>query len=102
MVFQKKAYWKYCVSEWIKAFLNNHPKINYMQRVVRHRNDSAFVENVMFIGHDPNSFRLQSNGEKDPDKNIFFIEVNGAMGAMYRYMLYALWEAECIPFLHPG
>lgn len=99
MVFQEKAYWKYRVSEWIKAFLNNHPKINYMQRVVRHRNDSAFVENVMFIGHDPNSFRLQSNGEKNPDKNIFFIEVNGAMGAMYRYMLYALWEAECLGFI---
>mgnify|MGYP000946775976 CR=1 FL=1 len=98
MVFQKKAYWKYRVSEWLKAFLRNHPRINYLQRVLRHRNDSTFVKNVMLIGHDPYSFHLQSNGEKNPDKNIFLIEVNGAMGAMYRYMLYALWEAERLGF----
>ena len=98
MVFQKKAYWKYRMSEQIRAFLSDHPKINYMQRVIRHRNDSAFVKNVMLIGHDPNTLHLQSNGEKNPDKNILFIEVNGAMGTMYRYVLYALWEAERLGF----
>ena len=99
MNFQQRAYWKYRISENIKTFLGKHPKLNYLQRVLRHRNDPVFVKNVMSIGHNPNAFRLQSNGEKNPDKNIFFIEVNGAMGAMYRYMLYALWEAERLGFI---
>lgn len=99
MNFQQREYWKYRISENIKTFLGKHPKLNYLQRVLRHRNDPVFVKNVMSIGHNPNIFRLQSNGEKNPDKNIFFIEVNGAMGAMYRYMLYALWEAERLGFV---
>ena len=98
MNFQKRAYWKYRISEHIKTFLKKHPKMNYLQRVLRHCNDATFVNNVMTIGHNPNSLHLQSYGEKHPDKNIFFIEVNGAMGAMYRYMLYALWEAERLGF----
>jgi len=98
MNFQQREYWKYRISENIKTFLGKHPQLNYFQRVFRHRNDPVFVKNVMCIGHDSNSFRLLSNGEKHPDKNIFFIEVNGAMGAMYRYMLYALWEAQRLGF----
>lgn len=94
-----KFYWKYRISEHIKTFLKKHPKVNYLQRVLRHFNDATFVKNVMTIGHDPNCLHLQSYGEKHPDKNIFFIEVNGAMGTMYRYMLYALWEAERLGFV---
>lgn len=99
MNFQQRAYWKYRISENIKTFLKKHPKVNYLQRVLRHCNDATFVKNVMTIGHNPNCLHLQSYGEKNPDKNIFFIEVNGAMGVMYRYMLYALWEAERLGFV---
>ena len=94
MIFEKKAYWKYHISEAVKAFLGKHQKINYLQRVMRHLNDPSFVRNVLSIGHDPNCFYLRSNGEKNADKNILFIEVTGGMGVIYRYMLYALWEAE--------
>ena len=98
MIFEKKAYWKYHISEAVKAFLGKHQKINYLQRVMRHLNDPSFVRNVLSIGHDPNCFYLRSNGEKNADKNILFIEVTGGMGVIYRYMLYALWEAERLGF----
>jgi hypothetical protein len=94
-----KFYWKYRISENIKAFLKKHPKVNYLQRVLRHCNDSTFIKQVMTLGHDPNCFYLHCNGDKNPDKNILFIEVTGGMGVMYRYMLYALWEAERLGFV---
>lgn len=94
-----KFYWKYRISENIKAFLKKHPKVNYLQRVLRHCNDATFIKNVMMLGHDPNCFYLYSNGDKNPDKNILFIEATGGMGVIYRYILYALWEAERLGFI---
>lgn len=97
-IFKRVEHLKYLLSQNTQAFFAQHPRANCMQRVIRHINDKDFVKKVLLLGHDPNAFYLESYGEENPDKNILFIEINAMMGYAYRYMLYALLEAERLGF----
>lgn len=95
---KRMGYLKYLLQSKIRCFLERKPKLNYLQRVIRRINDDAFVNKVLLLGNDPNAFYMNSYGEKNLDKNILFIEINAMMGYAYRYMLYALFEAERLGF----
>ena len=95
---KRMGYLKYLLQSKIRCFLEQKPKLNYLQRVIRHINDDAFVNKVLLLGNDPNAFYMKSYGERNPERNILFIEINAMMGYAYRYILYALWEAERFGF----
>lgn len=97
-IFEQLEHRKYLLKVKLQHLLEEHPKVNYFQRVIRHMNDCDFVNKVLLLGHNPNGFYMKSYGEKNIDKNILFIEINAMMGYAYRYMLYALFEAECLGF----
>ena len=97
-IFKRAGHLKYLLSQNIKSFLGQHPRVNCMQRVIRHINDKDFVKKVLLLGHDPDAFYIRSYGEENPGKTILFIEINAMMGYAYRYMLYALLEAERLGF----
>ena len=95
---KQTGYIRYILRSKIKKFLKQYSKLNYLQCVVRHIHDRDFVNKVLLLGHDPNAFYIKSYGEKNPERNILFIEINAMMGYAYRYMLYALLEAERLGF----
>ena len=96
------SFYKTAVRKYIQKKLSDFPRLNYLQRVWRNRKDDAFVSQVMNINHDPDVIRIQSFGQKNQEKNIYFIEIDGGkigMGAYLRQILYALFEADQLGFV---
>lgn len=92
---------KHRMHEYVKSQLEKAPKLHYLQRVWRYRNDTNFVEQVMNLNHDPDTFKVKCFGEKNPDKNIYFIFLDRPMGlgGYLRCVFYGLIEAEIFGFI---
>lgn len=89
----------YYVARWnayVKKNLHRYPRVNYLQRVWRHRNDEDFVHRVMHIHHDPDLFRIRSLGSAYPTRNIYLVtlEASAGLGATLRIVLLALRVAD--------
>lgn len=98
LMFYKKAIYQF-IRDRVKKF----PKIFYFVRVWRYRNDNEFVSRVMEINRNPNIIELKSFGEKNQEKNIYFIDLGGdkgaGLGAYLRQTLYGLFEADRLGFI---
>lgn len=90
----------YC---FVKKRLKKTPKLHYLQRVWRYRNDKDFVHQIMNINHNPDIMEIKRFGKKNLDVNIYFINLNGNMtkgfGGYLRQTLYGLIEAERLGFI---
>jgi len=100
---KKFLFYKQKIHRFIHEHLKKYPKVNYLQRVWRYRNDEKFVSKVMRIGYEPNVIELKSFGEKNPGKNIYFVNIVGrnyiGFGVYLRQTLYGLYEAEYLGFV---
>ena len=98
LVFYKEKL--YC---FLQERLKKNPKIHYLQRVWRYRNDEDFVDQVMNINHNPDVMEIKRFGEKNIDSNIYFISLNGNMmkglGGYLRQTLYGLIETDRLGFI---
>lgn len=86
----------------ISDFLKKYPKINYLQRNIRHINDKKYVEFVLNMDSNPNLLNFVEYGPKNSDENIYYIKINGGSGgffALYRHALCALAYAERLNFI---
>lgn len=95
----KFDFYKDVLYRFIREKLKNNPKMNYFQRVWRHRNDEKFVCTVMNIKH-PNMIEFKKFGEKNPEKNIYFISFNARMGlgGCLKETILGLVEADHLGF----
>lgn len=98
LVFYKEKW--YC---FLQERLKKNPKIHYLQRAWRYRNDEDFVYQVMNINHNPDVMEIKRFGEKNIDSNIYFISLNGNMmkglGGYLRQTLYGLIETDRLGFI---
>ena len=87
----------------VHEYLKRYPRLNYLQRVWRYRNDEEFVSKVMKINNDPYAIELKKFGERNSEKNIYFVNIVGrksiGFGVYFRQTLYALYEAEYLGFV---
>ena len=60
LVFYKEKL--YC---FLQERLKKNPKIHYLQRAWRYRNDEGFVYQVMNINHNPDVMEIKRFGEKN-------------------------------------
>jgi len=95
------SFYKTSLYECIYKKIRKYPKMDYLQRVWRHRNDRYFVDQVMKILHDPEIFQLKIFGNKNPEKNLYLIslEANSGLGAALRVTLLGLSVADQLHFV---
>ena len=95
----KFDFYKDVLYRFIRRELKNYPKINYYQRIWRHRNDEKFVCKVMNIKH-PDMIEFKKFGDKHPEKNIYFISFNAGMGlgGCLKETILGLVEADHLGF----
>lgn len=88
---------------FIQKELKKHPKLYYLQWVWRHRNEEKIVSQVMMLNRNPNVLEIERFGNKNPKKNIYFIDINGnnAMGfaAYLKQTIFGVFEAEYLGFV---
>lgn len=88
---------------FISRILHKTPKILFFQYVLRHSMDEQFVSRVVHLDSNPNEIEIKIFGNKNPDKNIYFIEIKPSKGmgfaAYLRHTLLALFEAERLGFV---
>ena len=79
-----------------KNFLKKHPKLNYLQRVLRRRKDKIFVDEVLAIGYDPLRLRILQLGQENQGKLIYIAKTMGCDGffAELRFLLNELYFAD--------
>lgn len=56
-----------------QGFLNRHNKIHYIGKCIRHFNDEAFINKVLFADKNPYNVEFREFGEENPDKIILLI-----------------------------
>lgn len=87
---------------YIQKVLRGHPTLYYLQRCWRYREDEDFVAQVMRANRDPYVMRMHVFGDKNPARNIFLIDVDGAnfvgFGGYLRQALLGLYEADRLGF----
>ncbi len=97
------VFYKTALYEYLQKKVQKYPGIYYLQRVWRYRKDADFVSQVMNLNHDPNILQIKAFGDKNSDKNIYLIALDGHMekglGGYLRQTLYALAEADRLGFL---
>ncbi|WP_314762865.1 O-fucosyltransferase family protein [uncultured Selenomonas sp.] len=89
--------------ELMEKRLKCHPKIHYFLRVWKRRNDEKFVSEVLQLQRNPSTLEIKCFGQRNPEKNIYFIEIYGSDGmgfaAFLRHTLFALFEADRLGFI---
>ena len=90
-------------NEFMEKKFKCHPKIHYFLRVWKRRNDEKFVSEVLQLQRNPNTMEIKQFGQRNPQKNIYFIEIYGSDGmgfaAFLRHTLLALFEADRLGFV---
>ena len=71
------------ISKMIRIFLDKHPQIDYLQKVIRHSNKNDFRNTVLKLYKSPDYFEIQSNGSDNPGKIIYAIEYTNNMSGFY-------------------
>ena len=96
-------YRKEVLYQFIRKWLKTHPRANYFQRIWRYRNDGDFVTKVLQINNNPDIIEVKRFGEKNLEKNIYFIDIGGVkragLGGYLRQTLYGLYEADRMGFI---
>ncbi len=84
----------------MKNFLLKHPRINYLQRCLRHWNDAEFVTGVLDIGRNPLKIEIQRLGDKNPGRLIYIAQTMGCDGffAELRFILHELYFCDLFGF----
>jgi hypothetical protein len=97
------VFYKEEIYQLIRKKLQACPKVNYLQRVWRHRNDEKFVSEVMKINNNPNVIQIKQFGNRNRNRNIYLINILGnnlmGFGAYLKHTLFALFEAEHLGFV---
>ena len=71
-------------------FLLRHPRLNYLQRCLRHLNDRSFIAEVLDIGKNPLKIEIERLGDKNPGRLIYIAQTMGCDGffAELRFILH--------------
>ena len=77
-------------------YLNNHPRLNYFQRCIRHLTDIKFVNEVLDIGKNPLRLNIQEIGKENVGQLIYICQTMGCDGffAELRFIMHELFFAE--------
>lgn len=81
----------------IKQLLSKYPKLNFIQKCVRHINNKDYVNSVLKMDTDPSIVKLETLGNSNEDKYICLIENYEKFAgffALYRWVLDGLYFAE--------
>ena len=102
LVMRSILFCKEQLYQFTRKWLKKHPRVNYFQRVWRYRNNSQFVSQVIQINN-PNMIEVKRFGDKNFEKNIYFIDIGGdkkaGLGGYLRQTLYGLYEADRMRFI---
>ena len=85
----------------IKSFLTRHPRLNYLQRCLRHWNDRNFIAEVLDIGRNPLKIEIERLGDKNPGRLIYIAQTMGCDGffAELRFILHELYFCKQFGFV---
>ncbi|QAA34730.1 O-fucosyltransferase family protein [Clostridium manihotivorum] len=81
----------------IREFLDSHPKLDYIQRVIRYYRNSEFREDVLAWHDNPGIIKIDSYGNKNSDIIIYYIEIDNPKSgffAVYKNLLEHLVFAD--------
>lgn len=85
----------------VKNFIEKHPKLNYMQRCIRRAGDETFVAEVLDIGKNPLTIKINRMGDKNYGKTIYIAQTMGCDGffAELRFLVAELYFADAFGFV---
>lgn len=80
----------------IENYLNNHLKLNFLQRCIRHFNDVKFLNEVLDIGKNPLRINIQEMGHENVGHLVYICQTMGCDGffAELRFIMHELFFAE--------
>ena len=67
----------------IRKFLNQHPKMDYFQKVLRYASNSEFRNSVLRLYNSPDFLELSSYGDENKGKIIYAIEYSNSKSGFY-------------------
>ena len=80
--------------------LLKHPRLNYLQRCLRHWRDDAFIREVLDIGKNPLKIEIRRPGDKNPGQLIYIAQTMGCDGlfAELRFLLHEFYFCDLFGF----
>ena len=67
----------------IRNFFNQHPKMDYFQKVLRYASNSEFRNSVLKLYNSPDFLELSSYGDENKGKIIYAIEYSNSKSGFY-------------------
>lgn len=71
--------------EALKHFIRKHPKIDYLQKCLRHVSDEKFVKNVLDYQRDYNIFRVDMLNVDDYRKPMYAVMIGNSINGFFAF-----------------